>query len=198
MTQKTSSKKGPRMIETTVTYLEMRAPPRKPATPAPIGKLAILRAERPTLSFYRYLYNTVGGPWNWTERRLLDDEALARIIHDGRVEIYVLYAAGVPAGYAELDGRIEGEIELAYFGLMPEFVGRGLGGYFLDWAVSAAWIHRPERVWVHTCTLDHPRALTLYQRAGFTPYRQQVEKVPAMEAVSPIDGRSRLNGEGSG
>lgn len=198
MTQKTRSRKGPRMIETTVTYLEMRAPPRKPATPAPAGKLAILRAERPTLSFYRYLYNTVGGPWNWTERRLLDDDALARIIHDGRVEIYVLYVAGVPAGYAELDARVEGEVELAYFGLMPEFVGRGLGSYFLDWAVSAAWIHRPKRVWVHTCTLDHPRALTLYQRAGFVPYRQQVEAVPAMEAVSPIGGRSRPNGGGSG
>ena len=174
---------GDLSVETTVTYLEMRAPPRHPTRPAPMKRLAILRAEPPTVSFYRYLYERIGAPWNWTERRALDDEALAAIIHDERVEIYVLYVAGVPAGYAELDRRIEDEIEIAYFGLLPEFVGRGLGGYFLDWAVGAAWTRGPGRVWLHTCDLDHPRALSVYQRAGFAPYRQRVERVPTEAAV---------------
>ncbi len=157
-------------LETTVTYLEMTSPPRRPATAAPPGKLAVLRAERPTVSFYRYLYNTVGEAWHWSERRRLDDEALRAIIRHPEVWIYVLYAAGVPAGFAELDTRRAGEVELAYLGLTPEYVGRGLGVYLLDWSIAAAWTHQPERVWVHTCTLDHPRALPLYQRAGFVPY----------------------------
>ncbi len=168
-------------IETTVTYLEMTERPTRPSTPVPAGKLAIFRAEQPTVSFYRYMYDTVGEPWNWTDRRRLTDDELTAIIHDPDVAIYVLYVAGVPAGFAELDGRIEGAVELSYVGLMPEFVGRGLGGYLLDWAVSAAWQMEPKRVWLHTCSLDHPSALPMYQRAGFVPYDQRIETVAALD-----------------
>ncbi len=168
-------------IETTVTYLEMTERPTRPSTPVPAGKLAIFRAEQPTVSFYRYMYDTVGEPWNWTDRRRLTDDELTGIIHDPDVAIYVLYVAGVPAGFVELDGRIEGAVELNYVGLMPEFVGRGLGGYLLDWAVSAAWLMEPKRVWLHTCSLDHPSALPMYQRAGFVPYDQRIETVAALD-----------------
>lgn len=174
-------------VETTVTYLEMTAPPQRRSTMAPVGKLAILRAEHPTVSFYRYLYNTIGEAWTWTDRRQLDDEALRAIIHAPLVEIYVLYVAGVPAGYVELDRRREDNVELAYFGMVPEFMGRGLGSYFLDWGIWAAWAHEPARVWVNTCTLDHPRALPLYQRAGFVAYKQQVEMVATLDAPTPIE-----------
>ncbi len=178
-------KKAPgELVETTVTYLEMRSPPRRPATPAPLGKLAILRSEQPTVSFYRYLYNTIGEPWNWSDRRRLDDDALRAIIHDPKVEIYVLYAAGVPAGYVEIDLRRAGEAEIAYFGLAPEYIGRGLGVFLLDWAIAAAWTHQPKRVWVHTCTLDHPRALPLYQRAGFVAYERRTEEVEKLVTVA--------------
>jgi GNAT superfamily N-acetyltransferase len=81
---------------------------------------------------------------------------------------------GVPAGYAELDGRVEGEIELAYFGLVPDFIGQRLGPWLLDWAVRRAWIGA-RRVWVHTCTLDHPGALAMYERAGFVRFKTEVE-----------------------
>ena len=177
-----SSTTDERGIETTVTYLEMREPPKQPTTPAPPGKLAILRAEQPTVSFYRYLYNTVGEGWTWTERRMLDDEALRATIHDPLVEIYVLYIGGVPTGYIELNRQQDDEVEIAYFGIVAEFIGRGLGGYLLDWGIRAAWRHAPKRVWVHTCTLDHPRALPLYQRAGFVAYKQQSETVAAPPA----------------
>ena len=169
-----------KVLKTTVTYLEMRSPPGRPATPAPLGEFAILRAKQPTVSFYRYLYDTVGEAWNWSERRRFDDGALRAIIHDAKVEIYVLYAAGVPAGFVELDSRRAGEVEIAYFGLMPGFIGRGLGAYLLGWAVHQAWARAPERVWVHTCTLDHPRALSLYQRAGFVAYERRAGKVAAL------------------
>ncbi len=170
---------GPAELEVTITYLEMRAPPARPPAPLPRtrSKIALLRAERPTVGFYRYLYNAVGAPWRWYERNQLDDDALAAIVRDDRVEIYVLYCDGAPAGYAELDLRREGEIELAYFGLIPDYIGRGLGSYMLDWAVATAWSRRPRRVWVHTCTLDHPAALAVYQKAGFVPYDQKTVTV---------------------
>lgn len=165
----------PDEIEVTTTYLEMRAPPARPPAPLPRtgANIALLRAASPTVGFYRYLYNAVGGPWRWYERNQLSDDELAAIVQDARVEIYVLYCDGAPAGYAELDRRKAGEVELAYFGLIPDYIGRGLGAYMLDWAVDTAWSYGPERVWVHTCTLDHPAALALYQKAGFVPYAQE-------------------------
>ena len=173
------------LIDTTVTYLEMREQPVRPNAPVPGGlaKLALMRAEQPTLSFYRFLYVAVGEKLNWTDRLVLADDALRAIIHDPLVEIYVLYLGGVPAGFVELDRRAEGEIELVYLGLSPEFTGRGLGRYLLDWAIHTAWSHGPKRLWVHTCDLDDPRALPLYQRAGFVAYDQKIEKVVAFDAL---------------
>jgi GNAT superfamily N-acetyltransferase len=164
---------GSRSIETVVTYLEMTAPPAQPPRPAPRQGLEIRRAGRPTVSFYRYLYAAVGEPWTWTVRRWLSDAELAAILNDPRVEVNVLWAGGVPAGYAELDRRAPPDVELAYFGLMPEFIGQGLGAYLLDWAIHHAWRARPRRFWLHTCDLDHPRALDLYQRLGFCIYDRQ-------------------------
>ena len=115
----------------------------------------------------------MGGPWQWHDRRRLSDAQLGEIIGHDKVEIYVLYVAGTPAGFGELDRRRPGEIELAYFGLLPEFIGRGLGAYFLHWLQDNAWSNKPRRLWVHTCTFDHPGAMAHYQRAGFIAYRQE-------------------------
>ena len=171
---------GARRIETVVTYLEMTAPPSRPPRPAPRQDLEIRRACRPIVSFYRYLYAAVGEPWTWTVRRWLSDAELAAILNDPRVEVNVLWAGGVPAGYAELDRRAPPDIEVGYFGLMPEFIGQGLGAYLLDWAIDHAWRSRPRRLWLHTCDLDHPRALGLYQRLGFRIYdrRNSVQELP--------------------
>ena len=120
----------PGKLKSRITYLEMTRPPASPPPP-PAVKLAPLRAERPSLAFYRFLYETVGEPWLWWERRRLADEDLAAIVHDPMVEVYVLYMGGVPAGFSELDRRQEPDIELAYFGLVTEFIGSGLGRFFL-------------------------------------------------------------------
>jgi GNAT superfamily N-acetyltransferase len=173
-------------MESVITYLEMTEPPAAPAAAAPAGKLVLLRAEEPTVSFYRYLYNTVGGPWLWYERRLMDDETLSAIIRSADVEIYVLYVSGVPVGFGELDHRKKPDVELAYFGLMPEFIGRGLGRYLLRCMINEAWSRKPDRFWVHTCTEDHPSALNAYQRAGFAPYRQETEII---DDPRPLMGR---------
>ena len=176
-----------------ITYLEMLGKPSRFHTPKPLRKLALLHAETMPVHFYRYLYNTVGEPWLWYERRIMDDRALAAIIHDKRVELYVLYADGVPAGYAELDRRREDEIELAYFGLIPDFIGQGLGSYLLNWTVDTAWRHQPRRLWLHTCNLDHPRALQTYQRAGFVAYKQESRTIadPRVSGALPSGQQAR-------
>ena len=165
--------------EVTITSLEMLAQPaRGPARPPRLTeKIALMRAERPTVGFYRYLYNAVGEPWLWYERNQLSDAELAAIIQDERVEVCVLYYGGTPAGYAELDFRQEGEVELAYFGLIQDYIGLGLGRYMLDWAIDTAWSHEPRRLWVNTCTLDHPSALPVYQKAGFVPCGQETIEI---------------------
>src|SRR5207244_6609339 len=118
------------MLDDAITYLEMRERPQPPRLPAPAGiKLALMRAEAPTVSFYRYLYETVGTPWLWYERRLLDDAALAAAIGKETTEIFVLHVSGVPAGYFELDAAAARETERAYFGLIPDFIGRRHGPF---------------------------------------------------------------------
>ena len=172
-----------------VTYLEMTARPARPPVPPPAGRLALMRAERCTTAFYRFLYNTVGEPWLWFERRLWSDERLAAWVEKAAIEIFVLHVGGVPAGFYELDHGEPSDIELAYFGLMPEFIGRGYGAYLLRAAVDAAWQRNPRRLWVHTCTYDHPRALGAYQRAGFVVYRREpvIFDDPRLSGALPRD-----------
>lgn len=165
-------------LELITTRLELRAMPRHPKVSITGRTLALVHAKRPPLHFYRYLYDTVGSPYLWWQRRELDDEALAIIVHDERVEILVLQVDGVPAGFAELDRRRTGEIELVYFGLMPDFVGQGLGLPFLARVLEHAWLGDDvERVTVHASSTDHPRALMVYQRLGFVPYDVERELV---------------------
>ena len=180
-------------IRFTITYLEMTARPALPSVhPAAGTKYALLRAEQPTVGFYRFLYNAVGGDWRWWYRRQLSDAELAGILADERVEVFVLYVDGAPAGYFELDRRAQtaavgGTIDLAYFGLMPHCVGRGLGRYLLHAAIEQAWSYAPARLTVNTNTMDHPRALPLYQKVGFVPYRQEEQEIidPELTGVIP-------------
>ena len=152
----------------TITYLEMAARGTLPRiVPAGKHRLALLRAHPPTLNFYRYLYDAIGRDWFWTDRKMLSDDALTSIIRDEKVELFVLYADGSPAGAFELDRRTEGVIDLAYFGIMPEFIGQRFGPYLLAEALETAWSYGPDKVTVNTCTLDHPKALPMYQRFGF-------------------------------
>jgi GNAT superfamily N-acetyltransferase len=169
--------KSKRFLPMTVTFLEMKRKPSALPPPQPLGKVAILRAENPPVHFYRYLYDTIGGPYYWVDRRRMVDSAVAALIHNPQVELYVLYVDGCPAGMAELDFRETGTGLLAYFGLLPEFIGRRLGYFFLYQAVQNAWLRPISTLLVNTCTLDHPRALPLYQRMGFTPYSREDRSV---------------------
>jgi GNAT superfamily N-acetyltransferase len=157
------------------TYLQMLSWPEGGIPPAPEGVL-VLHAKRPSVRYYRFLYDGVGRDYDWTSRRLLSDEALAAILCDPRDEVHVLFVEGVPAGFVELDRSVEGDVEITQFGLMPEFLGRGLGRWFLRWAVERAWGYGPRRLWLHTDTEDHPAALPNYLKAGFAVYQEEVKE----------------------
>lgn len=157
---------------TMVTHLEMLREPSL-SCPSPRGKFALMRAEHPPLHLYRYLYDTVGRDYFWVNRKALSDKELAEIIHDDRVHIFILYLNGCPAGFSELDLRQMPTAELSFLGILPEFLGLGLGRFLLCETIEMAWMHHPQKLTVQTCTLDHPNALPLYQRNGFTPCGQE-------------------------
>ena len=160
-----------------VTHLEMTEPPSEAPMRSPVldQPLSLLRVQEPSVAFYRYLYNTVGEEWFWWLRRAMPDDQLLRVITAKTTDLWVLYVGGQPAGYVELNAEpMPQEMEIAYFGLLPQFTGRGLGPYLLDWTIHAAWDRdpKPQRIILNTCTADHPKALQTYQKAGFQPYRQ--------------------------
>jgi GNAT superfamily N-acetyltransferase len=159
-----------------VTYLEMRAPPEQDVPPSP---LALQRVETPQPEHYRTLFRRIGAPWLWFSRLILDDPHLAAIVQHPKVELYsVVDESGGELGMLELDFREPHECELAFIGLVPELAGQGHGRWLLAEAVRLAWREGVSRVHVHTCSLDHPAALSAYRRAGFTPYKRAVERFP--------------------
>ena len=166
------------------TYLEMPRPEAGtiPASPAIPEGFTIARWEAPPIDDYRAMFRAVGGPWGWTGRLLLEDDELRSLLNDPAIEIWRLGRGTELAGFIELDYRQPGEVEIVYFGLRPEFIGRGLGGFVLRWASHHVW-SRPgvERFWLHTCDYDHPDALRVYQRAGFrvTDEHTGLEAYPA-------------------
>lgn len=169
----------PATLTTRVTYLEMRENPARQVSVPPLKGLKLRHFSRPSLQLYRRLYREVGEPWLWWERRAMSDEQLAQTIHDPRVEVHLLYHRERPIGYGELDCRQAGEVELVYLGLVVDYIGRGLGRWLLGEMLRHAWGRRPRprRVWLHTCDLDHPRALEFYRRAGFRVFKTEVEVV---------------------
>jgi GNAT superfamily N-acetyltransferase len=165
--------KTARRIPMTVTFLEMKARPTALPPPQPRGQIALLKADKPPTHFYRYLYDTIGAEYCWVDRKKLTPAALAELLHDPLNLMFVLYTEGSPAGMAELDLRKSGMANISYFGLMPEAIGKRLGYFFLYHTCMNAWAQPIQRLTINTCTLDHPRALPLYQRLGFTPYSRE-------------------------
>jgi ribosomal protein S18 acetylase RimI-like enzyme len=160
-------------MEVVRTYLEMRSA--NELEPVPLSGEG-LRLERVTscpVSFHRYLYREVGRNYHWHDRLNWTDEAVRRYLDDPRVSLFVLYSNGAPAGYFELRYADDRAVEIAYFGLLPEFIGQGLGKMLLSAAAEAAWAGGANRVWLHTCTLDDPAALPNYIKRGFRPFREE-------------------------
>jgi len=167
----------PEPIEVTVTFLEMKRPPAIYAHPPANLNVALMRTRNIPLHYYRYLIDRVGRKWHWVNVLRLGDEALEKKIHTLERDIRVLYLDGAPCGFFDINPLGADETEIAYFGLMEHATGLGLGRWFLGAAIEAAWATGPKQVVVQTCTLDHPAALQLYQKLGFSPVGQKREAV---------------------
>lgn len=165
------------MTTVTTTYLEMRSPdelrPKRCADP----RFRIDEATTPEWQFNRFLYCTVGEPWKWLGKQTWTEEQWRQYVESDRLRTFAAYYNGSPAGYYELRRDEEGDVQIEYFGLLPAFVGRGFGGALLTSALEVAWAMEPARVWVHTCTLDHPAALANYQARGMKIYRVEMKEI---------------------
>lgn len=157
----------------TVTFLEMHEPKEMPA-PLPGADFELL--PKPiSVNEYRKYYYGVGEKYYWLDRMIMPDEELFEKINASNVEIFVFKMNNDPAGYIEFV-REEKYVEILYFGLMPGFIGKGLGKYFLQWVIAKAWSYKPEWIQLNTCTLDHPNALGTYKKAGFTEVRKEIHQ----------------------
>ncbi|HEV8406460.1 MAG TPA: GNAT family N-acetyltransferase [Sphingomicrobium sp.] len=170
-----------------VTYLEMRS---VKTGEVPASTLDLQRIVKPSPERYRALFHLVGEPWLWFSRLVLDDEKLGAIINNPKVELYAVRDGnGRDVGMLELDFREPEQCELAFVGLIPDLSGLGHGRWLLAEAVNRAWREDIARVHVHTCSLDHPAALSAYRRAGFVPYKRAVERFsdPRLLGILPKD-----------
>lgn len=161
------------------TYLHI--PDREALQPETINDpdLVLTRASEPLIPFYRFLYDAVGRHFAWVDRLRWSDQRLAVHLARPEVHLLVLYIRGTPAGYAELDmDSTEPGAEIQYFGIIPEFHGRGFGKHLLTKAVEYAFDRGAERVWLSTRTTDGPHALANYRKRGFVPYREEWEPEP--------------------
>lgn len=167
----------PGEVATIVTSLEMLERPRP--RPLPESPLRLVKWEKPAPDKYRALFRRVGEPWLWFSRLIMDETRLTAIVHDPGVEVFaVADPRGIEIGLLELDFREAGTCELSFFGLVPELAGQGHGRWLMAQALLRAWRPGVTRVWVHTCTLDHPAALGFYRASGFTAFSRAVETFP--------------------
>jgi GNAT superfamily N-acetyltransferase len=171
--------------EVTTTYLEMRTPGAfKPRT-SPVQRVCVEKIEIPTPTLNHYFFVHVGRPWRWYSRlswTLADWKAWAE---KETVGTWMGRLQGSPFGYIEIE-RQGSDAELSFIGLLPQFIGKGLGGFLLSEAIRIAWELNPKRVWVHTCTLDHPHALSNYLARGFSIYCRETKQEQVPEDDDPV------------
>lgn len=171
-------------VEVTTTYLHLPAPER--FRPAFVERPGLsIEAVSPSIAFYRFLYDAVGGAYRWVDRLAWSDAALADHLARPAVSVLVPYLDGEPVGYVELDRgphAAEPGTEIAYFGIVPAAHGLGLGKHLLSVGVARAFADGAPRVWVHTCSLDGPHALANYQARGFAPYKTTTHRQPSTSA----------------
>jgi GNAT superfamily N-acetyltransferase len=180
-------------IATVVTSLEMLE---RPAIREERGArdFALHRTFRPGTEWYRELFWRVGRDWLWFSRLLMTDQELRGILDDPLVEVYALRDGAGDIGLLELDFRVAEECELNFFGLVPGLVGTGAGRWLMNRTLEIAWSRPIRRFWVHTCTQDHPAALSFYIRSGFRPFQRYVEILddPRLTGALPREAAPHL------
>jgi len=181
----------PGKIASVVTYLEM--PERPPlADVSSIGTrsgVQLRQVQNPGLDWYRALYLRAGAQWFWFSRLEMTDAQLAAVLHSSNIEFFLAEREGSEIGIAELDRSQPPNVEITSFALFPESIGKGLGRAFMTQLLDRAWNHSTARVWLHTCNLDGPAAVSFYMKCGFRPYKRAIEVAddPRIRGILPED-----------
>src|SRR5437660_9767229 len=165
--------KPPATVDVTRTYLEMRDPSELQPAQSDDPRIRIKQLQDCSASFYRHLYVEVGRNYHWIDRLPWTDEQIAAHLDLPEISLWLMSYDDAPAGYFELRRCEDDSVEIAYFGLLPEFIGRGLGKHLLTCATEQAWAEGARRVWLHTCTLDDRAAMPNYLKRGFRPYKTE-------------------------
>ena len=160
------------MGDVTITYLEMTDRAHLRPRPHPDPLFTVREATVRQWQVNRIFYASVGGGYRWHDKLPWSDEQWRAYVEDESLRTFIASWGGSPAGYFELEFR-DGAVQIASFGLLPAFIGRGLGAALLTRALEEAWAMGPSRVWVHTCTLDHPASLANYRARGMVPYKTE-------------------------
>lgn len=169
----TDSATAPRTVEVTRTYLRMQRPSALKAVEIPDPRLTFARLDGCDPGRAREYYRAVGERWHWHDRCKWSDAEYAAYLARPGLSLWLLRFIDDDAGFVEIERHADGSVEIALFGLMPRYYGRGFGKHLLTCAVRTAWSFGPHTVWLHTCTLDSPRAMPNYLKRGFVPYREE-------------------------
>jgi GNAT superfamily N-acetyltransferase len=162
----------PGKIASIVTYLEMHRPPAQ--TPPSRSEFAIRHVKQPDRDWYRRLYRKVGEPWLWLSRLRLTDDELSAVLDDPATDVLALSYEGIDQGLLEFDRRSFPDIEITFFGVTPGLISKGAGRALFAHGLALEWKRHPQRIWLHTCTSDHPSALPFYQKFGFVAFKRAI------------------------
>jgi len=177
---------APGKIASVVTYLEMRD---RPAQAETNPEVRLRRIVDPELDWYRRIYRRAGAKWFWFSRLEMSDEQLTSVLSRSTTVIFTAERGSTEIGWAELDRSDPRNVEIASFAVFTEWQGKGLGRAFMAEVLARAWSDGPERVWLHTCTLDSPGALAFYLKCGFRAYKRAIEVAhdPRIRGILPPD-----------
>ncbi len=166
--------------EVTTYYLELRSVEEFTPSATVVPDLEIREARIACPELGRFLYTVVGRVWRWTDRLSWPYSTWLAHLERPEVEVWIAYLDGVIAGYVELEHQPEESVEIVYFGLLRQFMGRGIGGFLLSDTVERAFRAGAQRVWLHTSSLDSPQAMENYRARGFVLFNEEVtqEDVP--------------------
>jgi GNAT superfamily N-acetyltransferase len=174
---------APGKLAAVVTYLEMVE---RPAKVKP-SSVTLKPVKNPDLAWYREIFRRSGEHWLWWSRLEMGDEQLAAVLNAPTTDLFLAESGDIEVGMAELDRSKLDQVEISFFGLYKEAIGKGFGRPFMDALLDRAWRGSTSRVWVHTCTLDSPVALPFYVKCGFRPYKRAIEVAgdPRLRGVLP-------------
>ncbi len=183
-------------IASVVTYLEMlKRPALADISSSPVRRDVQLRpAQNPALDWYRAIFRRAGAPWLWFSRLAMTDAQLAAVLHNPNIEFFLAESAGSEIGIAELDRSQPPNVEITSFALFSEAIGKGLGRPFMAQLLDRAWTDAIKRVWLHTCNLDGPAALSFYMKCGFRPYKRAIEVAddPRLRGILPENAAPQI------